>query len=284
MEKEIKSISFGSMSNGAHFNFMQATIERVEEDEKVSAKVPTEQATLKSAFGVEDANLKVSQKSELTDQIRLWDTSRDGYYSGYKGAVKGFLKMPEGDLLTAAKKLWQHIVDYKIDTKMQLDRQTGMMTNFIADLEDKFATEVQTLGLTAFRDKMKEANDKVRELLKARDTESASREVGAMKAARRATEEAYLALIKKVNAYALIEGAADYEAFIDGMNAQIKRYKQEVLGQGGSSDTPSEETPGEPENPDGGDGGDEGTDLPFEPTDPNPDEGGDDEEETPSVV
>ena len=261
MSTKINAINTKSMPNGAHFTYMEMAIERIESDETIKTKIATELANLKSAFKVEDDCLKVSQKSPLTDRISVADTSRDGFFAGYKSTVKGFLKMPAGELLDAALALDQHLTDYKIDTRAQLDRQTGMMTNFIADLETRFATQVELLGLTSFVTNMKEANDEVRALLKERDTANASKETGAMKAARQATDNAYRAAIEKVNAYALIEGPIDYQAFIDGMNAQIARYKREVLGQTSSSTTPTPETPEDPdpENPDPDQGGESGT-------------------------
>ena len=240
MSTKIDSIYLGRMPNGAHFTYMELTIERIEEDETVKAKIAAELATLKSAFQVEDDCLKISQKNALTNRIDSADT---------------------GEMLDAAQDLDQHMTDYKIDTRAQLDRQTGMMTNFIADLETRFATQVELLGLGTFVTNMKEANDEVRALLKERDTANASKETGAMKAARQATDDAYRAAIEKVNAHALIDGAADYQAFIDGMNAQIARYKREVLGQPTSPSTPTPETPDPtPDEPgDGGSGsGDEG--------------------------
>ena len=166
MSTKIDSIYLGRMPNGAHFTYMELTIERIEEDETVKAKIAAELATLKSAFQVEDDCLKISQKNALTNRIDSADTRRDGYYSGYKGTVKGFLKLPAGEMLDAAQDLDQHMTDYKIDTRAQLDRQTGMMTNFIADLETRFATQVELLGLGTFVTNMKEANDEVRALLK----------------------------------------------------------------------------------------------------------------------
>ena len=209
----------------------------------------------------EDDCLKISQKNALTDRIGSADTRRDGYYSGYRGSVKGFLKLPAGEMLDAALALDQHMTDYKIDTRAQLDRQTGMMTNFIADLETTYASQIAALGLGAFVTNMKAANDEVRELLAERDTANAAKTAGATRAARQATDDAYRAAIEKVNAYALIEGPTDYQSFIDGMNAQITRYKREVLGQTSSSTTPTPETPEDPdpENPDPDQGGESGT-------------------------
>ena len=50
---------------------------------------------------------------------------------GYKKAVGGHAGFPEESLATAAKILTQHIKDYKIDTQMQLDKETGLLVNFI---------------------------------------------------------------------------------------------------------------------------------------------------------
>ena len=77
--------------------------------------------------------MKLSRKSLLTDDIAEADAKRDSLYSGYKKAVQGFLNLPVEAMAQAAKVLNQHLKDYGIDPKMQLDRETGMLINFIAD-------------------------------------------------------------------------------------------------------------------------------------------------------
>ena len=47
---------------------------------------------------------------------------------------------------------------------MQLDKETGLLMNFIDDLEKKYSSEVQTLSLGAFVTALKVANEKVRTL------------------------------------------------------------------------------------------------------------------------
>ena len=71
----------------------------------------------------------------------------------------------------AAKVLTQHIKDYAIDPKMQLDKETGLLMNFIDDLEKKYSSEVQTLSLGAFVTALKAANEKVRTLTATRTDE-----------------------------------------------------------------------------------------------------------------
>ena len=63
--------------------------------------------------------------------------------------------------------------------------------------------------------------------------------VGALKTARTASDNAYRALVKMVNALALVYGEKDYTAFIDYVNTEITHYKREVLGQKSSAPSTS---------------------------------------------
>lgn len=255
MSKEIAVINLPPMPNGAHYNFMQTMLERVKATDVVKTKLEKDVAALEAALAVENDNLKVSQKSSLTAGISDGDVQRDAFFIGYKSAVKGFRSLPDGDMKDAALCLWEHLENYDLDPRAQLDKQTGMMTNFLEDLENKFKDDVATLGLTAFVTNMKTANEQVRTLMKQRDDEYSAKMVGAMKAARSVSDEAYRLVVKKINALALIEGEDDYARLIDEMNAQILRYKREVLKQkvsGADKDDSPVLGPSEPENPDEG--------------------------------
>ena len=61
----------------------------------------------------------------LADDIATADAEHDGLYSGYKKAVNGFKNLSVENMAKAAKVLTQHIKDYAIDSKMQLDKETG---------------------------------------------------------------------------------------------------------------------------------------------------------------
>lgn len=228
--KEIYDINIQRMNNGAHFTFVSNILARAEADTAVKGKASELVSNFKAAVAAEDEALKISQKSLLTDEIAKADSDRDALYAGYKKAVEGFLAMPIADMAQAAKILSQHIKDYKINTADQLDKETGLLVNFISDLEDKFATQVAKLGLTAFVTNLKEANERVRTLTLQRTNEKIGITVGALKTARTASDDAYRALVKMVNALTLVFGEKDYTAFIDYVNTEITHYKREVLG------------------------------------------------------
>ena len=240
--KEIYDINIQRMNNGAHFTFVSNILARAEADTAVKGKASELVSNFKVAVAAEDEALKISQKSLLTDDIAKADIDRDALYAGYKKAVEAFLAMPIADMAQAAKVLAQHIKDYKINTAGQLDKETGLLVNFITDLEDKYSAQVAKLGLTAFVTNLKEANERARMLT----NEKMGVTVGALKAARTASDDAYRALVKMVNALALVFGEKDYTAFIDYVNTEVTHYKREVIGQkakapstSGSTSTPS---------------------------------------------
>ena len=235
MGKEILPINLVRMNSGAHFEYVSMMLASVQSQAAVKQKVADLVAALASAIEAEDAALKVSTKSFITDDIAQADQDRDTFYAGYKKAVEGFLHTPVADMAQAAKVLKQHIKDYRINTRAQIDQNTGLLANFIADLEGKYAAQVATLGLSVFVTHMKEANERVRTLVRQRVNERMGITVGALKAARVNTDAAYHNLVQMVNALALVNGDADYAAFIDYVNAEITRYKREVLNQKASA-------------------------------------------------
>ena len=227
--KEIQQFAPSHMNNAAHFLFVSNMAGRAEKDTTVAEKCATQVTALRAAVTAEDENLKISAKSLITDKIADADRLRDQLYAGYKKAVAGYANFPVAEMAEAAKILSQHIKDYKIDTQAQLDKETGLLVNFIQDLEGKFKSQVDALSLSAFVEKLKAANEDVRDLTAQRTDERSVKTAGALKTARAASDEAYKTLVMHVNARALIEGEAAYSAFIDYANTEIEHFKKEVL-------------------------------------------------------
>lgn len=253
--KEIGTISLERMNGGAHFLYISNILARAEADTTIKAKALAQITVLKTTSAAEDEALKLTRKSLLTDDIAQADAERDTLLMSYKKAVTGFLNLPVEAMAKAAKILNQHLIDYDINPRTQLDKETGLLINLIADLEGKHAPSVTALSLTPFVSALKAANEKVRALTLERTDERTGQATGALKIARKASDNAYRMLVKMVNALALVEGETGYAPFIDYVNTEIAHYKQEVLGQRPASpqpDTPTPDTPG-PENPDGGD-------------------------------
>ena len=283
--KQVSIFARENMPNGSHYSFDQSVINRFKNDGKISQKAQLRPlfSLYEQAFLVEEEKFKLSQKSEFTDTLNELDTARDDAYMGLKGIVEGYAKVPDAGMKAASKALGQLITDYRIDVRVQRDQESGLLSNFIADLQGKCAPHVQTLRLEEVVQVMKTANDNYIAVRENRTEERMLKEKNALENARKATDAAYRNFIAMVNALALVEGDADYADFIDYMNTLISEYKAEVLNQKPTSTTPTTPDPDnsgttEPETP--GTGGDDngGTTPTPDPT-PDPDTGGEDDDD-----
>ena len=282
--KQVANITRENLPNGSHYSLDQSTLKRAKSDPIISSKPQLAPllAQYEAAFLVEEEKFKLSQKSEFTDTLNDLDTARDNAYMGFKGIVEGYAKVPDAEIQKAAKAAGQLITDYRIDVRAQRDQESGLLSNFIADLEGKCAAHVQTLCLGKVVQVMKAANDEYIAIRESRTEERMHKEKKALETARAATDAAYRSFIAMVNALAMVEGDADYANFIDYMNTLINEYKTEVLNQKPSSTTPSQpetggdtptDTPADPETPDTpGDDTGGGNNTPT-----NPDTGGGDD-------
>ena len=245
------------MNNGAHYEFMKVVNDCFAAETTLSTNASAKKAieALAAAVKEEDRCLVISQKSLITDDIKAADDKRDNIFRGLRKSIKGLTDAPVADVAQAAKELQQCLVDYRIDPAMQLDRETGLLHNFIADLEIKYAAQVTKLGLTLFVAPLKEANAKVELFIVDRTTAQSAVAAGELRQARLTTDAAYRHLVKFVNALAMVSGTTDYDALAKFLNEHIDRYKHEVLPKkkkGGKKPSDGDK-PGDGKNP--GDGG-----------------------------
>ena len=228
---EIETLGLKSVSNGAHFVFIESICKRLDSETELLKNEYFKKAAdaLKAAFNEENRYFALSKKSASTDEILAADADRDTLYSAYYRAVKSFLRVSTPDLHTAAKTLWQSLVDYGIKPSMQLERETGAIQNLLADCEQKYSAEVAKLGLQTVLASLKTANAKVSELLYSRTTEQSKQVAGALRKARQQSDEAFKQVRKVANAMATLGSAEALKPFADFVNQLIKRYEDEVL-------------------------------------------------------
>ena len=190
---DIQAIDLVRMNNGAHYEFMKVVSDRFATETALSTNAAAKKAieALAAAVKEEDRCIVISQKSLITDDIKAADDKRDNIFRGLRKSIKGLTDAPVPDMAQAAKELQQCLVDYRIDPAMQLDRETGLLHNFIADLETKYAAQVTKLGLTLFVAPLKEANAKVEQFIVDRTTAQSVIAAGELRAARLATDAAY---------------------------------------------------------------------------------------------
>ena len=268
---EINFLNLVAVSNGAHFVFIESICKRLDSETELLKNEYFKKAAdaLKAAFNEENRYFALSKKSASTDEILAADADRDTLYSAYYRSVKSFLRVSSSDLHTAAKTLWQSLVDYGIKPSMQLERETGAIQNLLEDCEQKYSAEVAKLGLQTVLASLKTANARVSELLYSRTTEQSKQVAGALRKARQQSDEAFKQVRKVANAMATLGSAEALKPFADFVNQLIKRYEDEVLPKKKKADDGKQpgDKPGDGKKP--GDGG-------KTPDGKKPGDGGDD--------
>ena len=254
---EIDFLNLVAVSNGAHFVFIESICKRLDSETELLKNEYFKKVAdaLKAAFTEGNRYFALSKKSASTDEILAADADRDTLYSAYYRSVKSFLRVSSADLHTAAKTLWQSLVDYGIKPSMQLERETGAIQNLLEDCEQKYSAEVAKLGLQTVLASLKTANAKVSELLYSRTTEQSKQVAGALRKARQQSDEAFKQVRKVANAMATLGSAEALKPFADFVNQLIKRYEDEVLPKKKKADDGKQpgDKPGDGKKP--GDGG-----------------------------
>ncbi|MDR0989525.1 MAG: DUF6261 family protein [Prevotellaceae bacterium] len=227
---KIENIDSTQMNNGGHYNFVEKQIAHLEEYQSVSKKLPPLLTELKTKFNVEAAHLKTFQKNPLTDKITAADKKRDSLFVGMKAGVRGFFHHPSAEKVDTAKLLDHVFKEYGITPGIQLDKETGLMDNLLNDLLTKFASQVALLGLSEYVEALAEANKELKALTAERQDQQSHVVVGALKAARKATDVAYKAIIEMINSLMVVEGEEKYKELVIKLNGEIIHAKRQVLG------------------------------------------------------
>ena len=128
--KEIRNIDLTKVNNGAHRMFMESVAKILAEYEQAIAAHPKTKM-LTAEFGKllqqEKACMGLSRTSLRTAQIAEADHERDMLFTGFKAVVRAFTKGANPETKAAAKTIWLDIAGYRINNRMQLEQQTGVL-------------------------------------------------------------------------------------------------------------------------------------------------------------
>lgn len=229
--KEINSIHTSSFSNSAHFQFMKDICQRAQTEEALGmvGTINIARTIFAQTFSFEDKYYKLSQLSLVTADINDADRERDTLYSTIHAMITSLLKVPSAEMNRAARAIDAIMRNYDISPAMQLDKESAAIHNFVTDVKSKYSAELALLGMTTLVDKLDAANKLTQQLLLQRTNEKDLGTVGALREARTDCDKAYAYLVKLVNAIALTSTPAPYAGFIDFVNKEIKRYKEQAM-------------------------------------------------------
>ena len=201
--QQIDQISIARATNAAHYEYLTTVCKRTEEiqlDHELWRKAVEE---FRQAFEKEDAAFKQYRASLKTSPLKEADKERDKQYAALRDAIKAYAKFPIPETAQHAEPLLRVVKNYKIDTSANYMKESGLIDNMLQDMQ-AYTTQLRRLGLEILANRLKESNDRVRQLIAERNEERAEQVLGELATARRASDEAYAAVVLYTNAYALL--------------------------------------------------------------------------------
>lgn len=230
--KEIRNIDLTKVNNGAHRMFMESVAKILAEYEQAIAAHPKTKM-LTAEFGKllqqEKACMGLSRTSLRTAQIAEADHERDMLFTGFKAVVRAFTKGTNPEIKAAAKTIWLDIAGYRINNRMQLERQTGMLYILTRKCLTQHAEEIELLHLTQYVTQLAASNDKVSQLLNLRLDEQTGIVKGALRATRLKMDEQFRLVVKAINARMFLNDDESMVPIADFINEMVRRYKREVI-------------------------------------------------------
>ena len=230
--KEIRNTDLTKVNNGAHRMFMESVAKILTEYEQAIAAHPKTKM-LTAEFGKllqqEKACMGLSRTSLRTAQIAEADHERDMLFTGFKAVVRAFTKGTNPETKAAAKTIWLDIAGYRINNRMQLERQTGVLYILTKKCLTQHAEEIELLHLTQYVKQLAASNDKVSQLLNLRLDEQTGIVKGALRATRLKMDEQFRLVVKAINARMFLNDDESLVPIADFINEMVRRYKREVI-------------------------------------------------------
>lgn len=230
--KEIRNIDLTKVNNGAHRMFMESVAKILDEYGQAIAAHPKTKI-LTAEFGKllqqEKACMGLSRTSLRTAQIAEADHERDMLFTGFKAVVRAFTKGANPETKAAAKTIWLDIAGYRINNRMQLEQQTGVLYILTKKCLTQHAEEIELLHLTQYVTQLAASNDKVSQLLNLRLDEQTGIVKGALRATRLKMDEQFRLVVKAINARMFLNDDESLVPIADFINEMVRRYKREVI-------------------------------------------------------
>lgn len=230
--KKIIGLDLIKVNNGAHRMFMESVAKILAEYEQAIAAHPKTKM-LTAEFGKllqqEKACMGLSRTSLRTAQIAEADHERDMLFTGFKAVVRAFTKGTNPETKAAAKTIWLDIAGYRINNRMQLERQTGVLYILTKKCLTQHAEEIELLHLTQYVTQLAASNDKVSQLLNLRLDEQTGIVKGALRATRLKMDEQFRLVVKAINARMFLNDDESMVPIADFINEMVRRYKREVI-------------------------------------------------------
>lgn len=213
-----------NLTNDDHFQFNTQAKSSMEKTGTVNLNIEALFKQYSSAIEKEDSIMKKISKSEYTALIQTADRNRDAMFNSIVEINKAYLRHFDESTKTSATRLKILFDTYGNISKQSLTAQTSATHNILQELTGKYASDVAKIKLGEWVEKLAEYNSKVGDLMETRYDESAAKITVSLRDVRKEVDEIYRSIIKRIEAFIVIDGIAKYADFVNRLNVVITKY------------------------------------------------------------
>lgn len=222
---KINSFDLLKLRNEEHYQFYNEFAGLVDRFSPVKEGLGIDYENFSALLDNEARVLNLIRKSLITDEISLADSTRDTTIDSLFTLVAATTKHFDVNVRNAAAKVQFILKQYKGITHKSYNAETAAVYKLLNELRDKHAAELSAIGADGWINELERNNDTFEKLVKDRYTEAIERPKQKSQVARKQVDSAYRELVKRINALIIVNGAANYEAFVNELNERISKYK-----------------------------------------------------------
>ena len=225
-EMEIKNLFLRDLRSEEDFGFQTKVVELT-----AYILVEADQAIIQSyvaTVNAWDEVLKIEQKNSHTAAVQAADERADHAWRKANAQAKLLTEYPIEEKRNAAVEAYAIFQKYGDITTMAFNEEYGNMKNLLQELQAMGEAKLTLIDLKVWVDEMQAAYDDYMLHSLAKAQEEGDKTKGIINQRRLETDDAYYALVKRINAGAEYNGPEPYVAFIDAVNALIDAAKTTI--------------------------------------------------------
>ena len=226
---KINKDSWARTPNVYYVGAMRGTDERMAEVESENQQWVAVRQEFHTKFRAVDDAYQKSLMSFTTKTVADKDEERDVYGQVLEQVSKQWARIPDETLAIHGRRVYQVFRDIDYRASEALVAQNEKVIN----MEQRFAeaqlqADLTAMGLTAVNQRFAALTQEIITLMSQRQTESASRVQGELKAAREAMDEVFSRFVELTNALLVIGSAPELEDLAAYLNADYKKIEEQM--------------------------------------------------------
>lgn len=237
-----KRLKTGNLRNEEWFQFFTEFKAIVEQYYPGTLNIEALFAVFVVLYADVDEAMEVIRKSATTEQIVEADNNRDVVFRGLSDAVKSAVSHFDPVKSEAARRLQIVLDQYGNVARKSYDAETASIHNLVQEMNGARAADIALLGLGDWITRLDADNQTFEALKNIRYSEEEGKPAFRVNELRKKIDRNYRDTLDRIDASILLNGEAQYAAFVNAHNIRVDHYSNIIAQRKGWNAKKKDET------------------------------------------